>query len=339
MIIPLLFILILLLNAITRNKHIYYFSLFSLTLLVALRDETIGTDTEQYILMYEHFENASYNGWPEPLYAYSMIFFNRIGANFHVFQWFIALLTTLFFHLGIKKCSKNPFYSLFCLYSLFFIFYLMNINRQIIAVSIVFYALTFLYEKRKIPFAIFVLIAATFHYASLITFGMLLALKIKGRRNLYTIGILFSLILGFIINEAILGSLLGPYSYYLNSTEHGFRTGARTLQALMLCTYFSGMAFLIITTIKKIFIDNFWLKVFVCGIILNNLTMKLDMGLRIVMFYTIAQIIIYNLYIHNHNIKQKYFIFCTVNTFMLIYFFFLFFTGSAGIFPYKTFLF
>lgn len=339
MIIPLLFILILLLNAITRNKHIYYFSLFSLTLLVALRDETIGTDTEQYILMYEHFENASYNGWPEPLYAYSMIFFNRIGANFHVFQWFIALLTTLFFHLGIKKCSKNPFYSLFCLYSLFFIFYLMNINRQIIAVSIVFYALTFLYEKRKIPFAIFVLIAATFHYASLITFGMLLALKIKGRRNLYTIGILFSLILGFIINETILGALLGPYSNYLNSTEHGFRTGARTLQALMLSTYFSSLALLIIITIKKIFIDNFWIKVFVCGIILNNLTMKLDLGLRIVMFYTIAQLIVYNLYIHNNNIKQKFFIFCTINTFMLIYFFFLFFTGSAGIFPYKTFLF
>lgn len=339
MIIPLLFVALLLLNGIGRNKHIYYLSLFLLTLLVALRSDTVGTDTKGYISMYEYFKNTSYNGWPEPLYGGLMILFNRLGANFHVFQWFLASLVALFFHLGLKKCSSNSSYSLFCLYSLFFIFYLMNISRQIIAVSVVFYALTFLYENKKTPFIILVLIASSLHYASIFSLGLLFVYRIKTNKRMYIVTICLSLFIGFIINEGILSLFLGPYSYYLNSSQHGFRTGMRTVQALMLCSYFTGFALLIIMTIKKSLINTFWLKVFVCGIILNNLTMKLDLGLRIVMFFTISQIVVYNLYINNNNIKQKYFMFCVVNTFMLIYFFFLFFTGSAGIYPYKSIIF
>ncbi len=161
--------------------------------LAAIRSPEIGTDVKFYAI--PHFDNAlrckNYADFvrvfdvslsSEPLYSHTLFAITRITDNYHIALGLYETITIVFVHLGFKRLKKQmnvPIWLGMLIYYLMYFNISLNIIRQSMAVSIVFYATTFLFENKKI-FFIYVFIAFLFHTTGIfgiVFFPMYLMLK------------------------------------------------------------------------------------------------------------------------------------------------------------------
>lgn len=169
------------------SKWIAILAILVPTILAGCRSEIIGTDVQTYVIRY--FEEArSANGFldyfgqhitsllSEPLYY---LFTYIIGIFFEDFHWALfgySVITILFVFLGMKRCKEifnTPIYAGMLIYYLMLYNYSLNIVRQCIAVSVAFFAVTFLFTKEYKKFCIICVVAALFHTSAIIAFAFL----------------------------------------------------------------------------------------------------------------------------------------------------------------------
>lgn len=207
-----------------------------------------------------------------------------------------------------------------------------------IAVSFVFYAYSKLVEGKRNLFIFYGLIAFLFHYSAIVTFLVLPFLKIQITAKRLYWGIALSLFGGlFFISEGLLSYILGPYAIYLSSSENGFRSSI--LLPLILSLFLNALCVFIYNTSDDDIKDTLWFKIYILGIIANNLLMGLSLGTRVVMFFSIVQIIILPMYVYNNRLKPKGFALFILLCYVGSLFFMLLFTGSVGVYPYNNVLF
>lgn len=105
----------------------------------------------------------------EPIFVFISKLFYRFNTPYQIYFTFLSFLQIFFLILGCKRLNIN--YS--CAFFIFFsteIFYYMNVIRQAIAMSMIFYAYSLLVTDKKKSFFLVVLIASGFHKSSLISF-------------------------------------------------------------------------------------------------------------------------------------------------------------------------
>ena len=318
---------VLLLCSTKSNNNALYFSLVVfLSIVVGFRGIEVCPDTQTYEVIYNSVVVDKDYTYPEPLWVLINFLVYVLGGNFHVLLWISSLITFFCISKVLIKYSPNIIFSLFLLYSLYFIFYSMNITRQMIAVSFVFYAYSKLVEGKRNLFIFYGLIAFLFHYSAIVTFLVLPFLKIQITAKRLYWGIALSLFGGlFFISEGLLSYILGPYAIYLSSSENGFRSSI--LLPLILSLFLNALC---------VFIYN---TSYILGIIANNLLMGLSLGTRVVMFFSIVQIIILPMYVYNNRLKPKGFALFILLCYVGSLFFMLLFTGSVGVYPYNNVLF
>lgn len=149
-----------------------------LYLLSVLKDDSVGIDTQQYLLLYNEAVDAplssifSYNGW-EPLFSIFLVGFSKLHLPFRLFQAFIYLLVYLPLFFFMLKFDKAPGYSLliFCFWSIL-IFNFSGL-RQAVAMSFCLLSIIFL-NKRKILGVVIgfacILIGCLFHITAITFF-------------------------------------------------------------------------------------------------------------------------------------------------------------------------
>lgn len=117
---------------------------------------------------YEIFNRENYSGYTESLFKAIGIFCKTISTEYHFYFVVISIIIGLFLAGAFYKYSE--YYSetiiLFMLSGTFS--WMLNGVRQFIAVSIIFYAMHFIYEKKRLLFIVFVLLAAGFHTSALL---------------------------------------------------------------------------------------------------------------------------------------------------------------------------
>lgn len=153
-------------------------TIFSLSLLYYLRDYSIGLDTYTYV---DIIRDVSYiddfNGLIEYSASYNiefgfilfLCFLGLLGLNASSIFFVSAILiySNLFLALKNVKINAILYFSAFFSYCAIF-FWSFNILRQMVAVSFVIVATTFLLKNFKFKFFLFVLIASTFHYSAIV---------------------------------------------------------------------------------------------------------------------------------------------------------------------------
>ncbi|WP_289630128.1 EpsG family protein [uncultured Phocaeicola sp.] len=330
---------VLLLCSTKSNNNALYFSLVVfLSIVVGFRGIEVCPDTQTYEVIYNSVVVDKDYTYPEPLWVLINFLVYVLGGNFHVLLWISSLITFFCISKVLIKYSPNIIFSLFLLYSLYFIFYSMNITRQMIAVSFVFYAYSKLVEGKRNLFIFYGLIAFLFHYSAIVTFLVLPFLKIQITAKRLYWGIALSLFGGlFFISEGLLSYILGPYAIYLSSSENGFRSSI--LLPLILSLFLNALCVFIYNTSDDDIKDTLWFKIYILGIIANNLLMGLSLGTRVVMFFSIVQIIILPMYVYNNRLKPKGFALFILLCYVGSLFFMLLFTGSVGVYPYNNVLF
>lgn len=217
-------------------------------LLAGVRSSSIGTDVETYAISYFNEAHASssfaefftiHNSslLSEPLYYLSTYALARVFDDYHWALFMYQLITVCFGYFGMKRCKKifnTPIYLGMLIYYLMLYNYSLNIIRQCIAVSIVFYAITLLFEKKYKRYFVFTLIAIGFHTSAIIALvflPMYLLLhqeeKITLRKQM-TRGAIFLIILAIVISLGStiiqqlvdMGILRAWYTEYLSTGKY-----------------------------------------------------------------------------------------------------------------------
>lgn len=334
----LLFFLLAIGCAFRNNKFWTIIILAVFTILIAYRGPDTGTDTRSYIDMYRDIVSNGYTGYPEPLYGYAEVLFSKLGFDFYEFQLAMTTIMMTIIYLTVRKSSPNYAFSLFVFYGLYFVMYTMNVYRQMFAVTLVLYGYTFLYQNRKLIFAGIIIAATLIHFSSIIAFAALLVPKINIRSTTPAVFyVIMSIVIGSVISDHLLFSLAGKYAHYLTSISGtGLRSDSRFILALLLSLFLSGLLLMCYLSATPDQRNNFWFKLYFVGILLNNICLQMELGLRITWIFSISGIIALAIIVTQGKNKTKRGLSFAIGCCLCILFFTFLLTNSARILPYEN---
>lgn len=319
-----------------RKQNFYLLlSFFILFILSAFRDISVGTDTKNYEELFNSFEMGV--DWIREEVEPGWVFLNDLviffGGEYQDLLIISTLLTLIPIFIIAKKYSINPMFTISLYYLLCFYFYSFNIARQLIAVSFVLFALTQLLNRKNISFLIVISFASFFHVSALICLPLLFLNKLPNDSfKIISISIVSMFVGLFGINyiSKIVG--LTSYDIYINYYDSGNILGNSIFLIL-----FNSLFIFILLTSKKITSE---LKLYFVFILFLNLTIRLPMGNRLTLYFSVYQVLFYPYYLfvlNNLSLKSQLILIVIILLFSYTLFYVLF--GSGEILPYRNILF
>ena len=277
------------------NKYTLLLVMIAFSLLIGFRGLSVGADTREYYDMYSRIGLSGYYRQTEILYGYANYFAFQMRMPF---QWFQSLLTffALFTHKTITRYSPHYGFSAFLLFSLYFVFYAMNIYREMLACFIGVSAIPLLEKSKKDKIFLYyclVALASGFHNSALILVLFPLAKKLNISRSLSYSLIILTLIMGIVLPYNFLGGYLGVYDR-LVETDVNTRSENEVILAVFLAIYWIGEFFLIDKMSTITFKSRIYYKILFLGVLANNLLIKQALGLRVILYFNILKLLRYH---------------------------------------------
>lgn len=231
-----------------EKKNKFALGLFFLlfTLLVALRHETVGNDTHNYITMFDAYSVIGWKDLTNLTKEIGFAFFNKLISMFtddsQAFLIATAIITMVMIYPTYKRLCVDPSLTivLFCIMSTFVMAF--SGIRQMLAIGIGFIAYDFTRKKKLIPFIIAVIVAISFHTSAFMLAFMypLYHAKIT-KKWLYVV--IPAIVTVFVFNERIF-FLLSLYIEQFTEYDGGItQTGAYAM--IILFVLFAVFAFLV----------------------------------------------------------------------------------------------
>lgn len=278
------------------EKQYALITIIHLSLFMGLRSYEVGTDTAQYVGFYLS-GNTTFNSNGALFYrilSKTISFFS--GENYHVFLLVLSLLTVFFFVkgiLGFHLSQGKLFESLFIYISFYFFFDSFNIQRQMLAVAMTFFAAALLNNKKYIWSLIILLLATGIHSTALI---MLLIFPIFFmKKTKFRLSLLIGMIV--IINFSLL-KLLNVFSYFFGHYDMYTSVLAGNLLDSNGGTVLIGLFILFYILLGVIFTDmltdrtaGFVTTMMLIGGVLSIVGMKSQLVIRIAEYFSVYMIV------------------------------------------------
>ena len=325
-------ILALLSYFVKRNKVVFGVSVLILSTIAGLRGVNIGADTHHY---YEYFEfiRKNHSGYMEPLWNWFNITVAGMGGNFNIFLFIVSILTLGLVGYILWKEVKNPQFGLFLYYALYAYCNSFNGMRQYLAISVVLLGYYFLKNTRNIfIFVALMLVAMNIHHSAMLGFLVLPLIYVNFNRWLTVVALVGTFAVGATVFPQIdLSFLYGSYAGY---AETGFWVRESPVQAMILALLLDIYMVCILFTSPKNVRENLYFKILLFGILIMNLTFRIEIMARIILYFTIVQIVLIPLYLTD--IKAKPLSKLIIEVLMLFYFSSIFFKilifGNSGVY-------
>ena len=161
---------------------------FSLFLIMALRNVSVGTDTMRYLYEYENAEFYLVNllRKSEIGYSYFNYGINKLGLSFQAYLAIVSIVVVLAISILYNRYSKRPLLSYFLHINIGLFAMTMTGLRQSLAVALTIVAFISLMKNRKVSFFLLVIIASFFHNSAL---AFLPVFFLKGKRIKFKSGV------------------------------------------------------------------------------------------------------------------------------------------------------
>ena len=315
----------------SKSRYIKYALCFFLLLIMLClyyyRDYGIGTDTINYIPIFQDISNSnniidySLSNNVEIGFSFLVYFINLFSQDY--FLIFTILTSIIYINLIITVYRYNLSYilffcSLFCIFQMYF--YSFNILRQAIAISFVILATSYLVENKDKKFLILCFFAFIFHYSSVfvILFYFIYLFRVKIVNFWYLVLIVLLFALSFIFSYVIGG--FDKYSIY--DVDDSITTSGGFFLNLFYIVLFA----IALLLKKRIHIMKsefyFFLAIYTFYISLTLFYFSspfLNQGMVRVSFYFLwPSIFIILIIIKNiSNIRVRYFVSCTYYLFLI----------------------
>lgn len=229
-----------------KNQRALLFFFVMMTILVALRHESIGTDTRSYIYYFERFSKLSWEQCGKESIEWGFTYFNKIISLFtkepQVFLAITAIVTIVMIYPTYRRLCVDSSLTIVLYVTMSTFVMVFSGIRQMLAIGIGFLAYECTRNKKLIPFIFCVILAVMFHTSAFVLVFMypLYHAKIT---NKWLIVVVPVLTIVFVFNRQIfsaLGFLLARFTQYDASIG---QTGAFTM--LILFAIFAVFVFLI----------------------------------------------------------------------------------------------
>lgn len=155
-------------NMLKINRKIQLILLITpLFILTSFRSIAVGNDTNNYYNAFIHFKRVPFIDYSSSRFEMGYSFLNKIiillGLDYIHFQIIITLIFFSALYFFLNKYSVNPVISIVVFFAFSLFFQTMNISRQFIAISFLFYSFYSLEKNKKIPFFLSIFFASLFH--------------------------------------------------------------------------------------------------------------------------------------------------------------------------------
>lgn len=252
------------------SKILVIFGVLLPAVLAGLRDSGIGTDVEVYgVYAYNQaFNSTSFWGYfsnastSEIGYYFLTYMVSRFFKDYHWGLFAYSLFTQLFVYSGFSRYKKQMNTQVWfgmLLYYFTLYNYSLNLMRQSIAFAIVFYASSFLMEKKYKSFVLLIVLSMLFHTSALVGFVLLpMYLILQQGRNInekkqIVQGIVFIVVLVFVLismNQIIqklvnLGLVRETYLLYLSGGKYSVSSGSVSIFLI-----FPDLVFIVLTILN-----------------------------------------------------------------------------------------
>ncbi len=185
------------------SNLINYLTFFILVIIIGSRWK-MGTDWEPYYnnFINFHFENENF----EIGYKFISYLINSFTINYSIFLLIYTFIYLLVLYKAFNKLNLLNTISILLYFTL--TLGIWGSHRQLMSISISFYALHFLFKDKNFKFILFVFLASLFHYSALFC---LFYFIIKLNFSKYNYLFLFSLIIlfGNFFGEIISNNIFG----------------------------------------------------------------------------------------------------------------------------------
>ena len=338
------------------NFHHFLFLLF-LLFFIGLRYE-IGVDWFAYLSIYKQIGILNLN---EAIgHDYSILYYlvNWLGFNLNLNIWFVNLICSFFFLLGIfyvMKSSPYPWLILLISFPYTILAFSMNYTRQSAAFGLTLVVLYFLCRKKIFKSLFFFILSTQFHISSIILAPVFLFSYVKIDFKKYFFILLLNIFLFFYLyingyfnsyihmylyikGYGFHGEGLNMSTYGINSEGTPFRLGLNAISGLLFLYFYKIFKINIILLRYMFFSSVISIMVFLFMVIIGPLTI-FD---RLCLYFMPLQLyfLSYLLYFLN-NFKDKYFLKIFIIIFYSFYLiiWFNFTNFHVHWVPYLTFLF
>lgn len=157
-----------------KNKHIFKYMGLMIPIILSGFRYGVGTDYFNYINIFNGNITKSLEDFTENNGIFELGYFITekisyyISGDVRLVFLITSFLTIVFFYLGLKKYKLKYPGLVFFLYLLTIFPMTMNAVRQGVAMSIMFYAITFILEKNITKYIVLTILAGLFHISALL---------------------------------------------------------------------------------------------------------------------------------------------------------------------------
>lgn len=333
-------------NGYKKNEKVLYGFLIIIPVVILQGYRyNVGTDYQSYLSLYNGFSNGNklFISWytNEPLFiCICKILYNLTGGAKSALFIFDALLMGIFSFLTFdyyKEKASMPIMYLF--YYSICLPYFFNTERQGVAVTFLWYATHFIYEKKVIKFFLCILIAVLVHNTAIVGVIFYFIVVIEKKDNVYikrllTIcAALMPVIFGFSINFlSKYVPIFSKYTKFLTETRAEALNTNFIIFAFMLLILFLLRKFI---SYEQAFFIFFMSTMCVMTFLLNN---YIAGGFRMSFYFVVGLMLGYgNIYKNLHFNANKRLLSMFLVVLMVFYFTYKFYIqGNCQIFPYQS---
>ena len=252
-----------------------------------------GIGTDYFYTYLPHFYGIA-NGTME----FSEVAFNLINkiiynltGDYRVLFFVTSMIFLYFIYRGIYENSNNLFLSVMLIFLGQSYFYSMNIVRQAIAMSIIFYAFKYIKDDKKISYIVLCIVASFIHSSAvlMIPFLFIFNMNLSNRKKIIIVLILliFEPIIGDIVKVIIEHT---PYAWYYssryNTGDTSFVLIATNIIIFLLNVFYSSKEKVEDREFKILSNINF------IGICIMILSSSIPLVNRLVRYFTMFQILL-----------------------------------------------
>lgn len=333
----------------TQSTAFWIFSLISLMPLLlvgGLRDLTVGSDTMAYPVSSIYFINENNqisdltNADVEILYlALAYISVTWFGGDIQTMLFITNAIIILTFYWGFIRIRKyTPLGTTMFIFLFLFYNMMLSMQRQGIAMGLVFLAYTFIFRKQLIPFFLLVFTAILFHksaIASFLTIPCLFSRKTK--YNKYIIFASFFLLISYnlILQHFTAFNFFAKYESYSNKGE--FSEGGFSNSEFILRLVF--LIYIYIYTNKELKKKSLFKNItalFISEFFLNLLQIHSQFMGRLG-YYIYTLYIVFLPYFIHYNKKKSYFPILSISVLIIFYWWFVYIYNNSGeTYPYTS---
>nr|WP_275668133.1 EpsG family protein [Pediococcus pentosaceus] len=308
----------------TLQNLIRFASILPMAVIAGLRNNTIGTDISNYGLI--NFESAThFNNFFEYLkyiksingveIGYSLLNFvvSRFTNSVNWFFFVLNLLTILFVFLALSGNQERKYFTIgMILYYLIFWDISLNVMRQSLAVTMVFYGTVLFINSGKIKtFVVIVLAASLIHQTAIIALliPVIYWISIRNNKNMnYVIFITISVLVYYVMapNSNLITKMMESiplfgkyYSIFLNSGISYVTTGSgMSIKTIIIRTFpmLISLIWLIRSKNSNKYIDknkSFFTFILMISVAFEFVNINSGVFARLGMYFSIIQILIY----------------------------------------------